>query len=65
MLCGFEDEIEREIGMSLNWREVSKGCRIYVEKSSDLKQNDAWEIYFDWFCDMSMKFKAVVKKYDK
>lgn len=57
-------EIEQEIGAEIIWREANKDCRILILHDGDVKKgSDNWPQYFEWFCNMGIKLKAIVSKY--
>lgn len=59
-----KEEIEKELSMPVEWREANKDCRILVLTNGDIKKGtDAWKGYFDWFCDMGIKLRAIALKY--
>ncbi len=61
----FDSAIEYELGCKLEWREADKACRILALRSGNIKSNtNNWQEFFDWYCDMAIKIKTVVKKYD-
>ena len=60
------NEIEKEFGTKLQWRAANKDCRIIASTSGNIKKSEEnWNAYFDWYCDMSLKIKYIVQKYDK
>ncbi len=57
--------IEAELGLELQWIEASKDCRIFAAIKGDIKSgNSKWNDYFDWYCDMALKLKDIIRKYD-
>ena len=59
-----KEEIEKELSMLVEWREANKDCRILVLTNGDIKKGtDAWNGYFDWFCDMGIKLRDIALKY--
>lgn len=61
-----KDAIETELGMPLTWREASKDSRILAQHTGDFKGNeDQWNGFFDWYCEMALKFKCIAAKYEK
>ena len=59
-----KEEIEKELSMPVEWREANKDCRILVLTNGDIKKGtDAWNGYFDWFCDMGIKLRNIALKY--
>lgn len=60
-----KSEIEQFLGMKLDWIETNKACRIFTRLDGDIRENrDRWKGYFDWFCDVTIKLKAMLKKFD-
>ena len=60
-----KDSIELDLGSSVEWRTASKACRILVLQDGDIKKGEsAWLKQFDWLCEMALKFRTIVKKYD-
>ena len=64
-LVQHKEEIESEIGLSLDWRELpdKKASRIILEKPVNLDNSDEWNSQFDWIADICVKFKKAFKKY--
>lgn len=61
----FKDEIENQLNVNLEWRTANKVCKILTfYNGSILDSNEQWHSYFDWYCDLAIKFKQVIKKYD-
>lgn len=60
-----KDEIEKEIGFALDWRELpdKKASRIIIEKSADLENKNMWSQQFEWIMNACLKIKKVFKKY--
>jgi len=57
-------DIEEELGVELSSNIGDKDCTIIVTNSGDIKvQSEKWTEYFDWYCDMLIKLKKIVKKY--
>ena len=58
-------EIETEMGMELDWRELpdKKASRILVTHPADFENRDSWPEQFDWVMDVALKMKKVFKKY--
>ncbi len=57
--------IENELGVTLEWRVANKACRILAFTKGDIKESiDKCNDYFDWYCDMALKLKKIIKKYD-
>lgn len=60
-----KDEIEKELGFALDWRERpdKKASRILIEKPVNLDNHDEWNSQFDWIIDTCVTFKKVFKKF--
>ena len=59
------EEIEKELGTSVEWRDAKKASRFIVFHPFDIDKHEDWEQGFAWLYDMCLKIKAVIKKYDK
>lgn len=60
-----QEDIEKTFGTKLEWIEADKACRILLLSNGDIKgKKESWDSYFDWYCDMAVKFKEVIQKYD-
>lgn len=64
-LLSHKSEIESELNLQLDWRELptKKASRIVAEHSLDFSIKDQWFGTFDWMMDISIKMKKVFKKY--
>lgn len=62
-----EEEIEKELGFSLEWMalEDKKASRIKVVRSADIDKIENWEQYFNWLKETAEKFHNVFGKYIK
>lgn len=59
-----KSEIETYIGMDLEWKTASKDCRIIAFQSGDIRKGvDAWQEYFEWYCEMAVKLRNVTQKF--
>ena len=58
-------EIEMEMGMELDWRELpdKKASRILITHPADFENKDTWTGQFDWIMDVVLKMKKIFKKY--
>ena len=58
-------EIESDMGMELDWRELPerKASRILVEKNVQLSNHEEWQEQFDYIMDVLLKMKKAFKKY--
>lgn len=63
-LFAYKAEIEADMGMELEWRELPerKASRILVEKSVQLSKHDEWEEQFAYIMDVLLKMKKTFKK---
>ena len=59
------EELEREIGDSIEWREASKACRFVIHKPIDLDDKSQWQEGLQWLYDSSIAIKNAIKKYTK
>lgn len=60
-----KEQIEMEMGMELDWRELpdKKASRVLITHSADFNNKDAWIEQFDWIIDVALKMKKAFKKY--
>ena len=65
MFYSHRAEIEAEMGMNLDWRELpeKKASRILITLNADLENKDLWHAQFDWLMDTAIKMKKAFKKY--
>lgn len=65
MFFSHKSEIETEMGVSLDWRELpdKKTSRIIIMNDADFENKDSWEEQFEWIVDVALKMKRVFKKY--
>lgn len=50
--------------MDLEWKTASKDCRIIAFQSGDIRKGfDAWQEYFEWYCEMAVKLRNVTQKF--
>ena len=58
-------EIETDMGMALDWRELPerKASRILVEKNVQLSNHEEWQEQFNYIMDVLLKMKKAFKKY--
>jgi hypothetical protein len=53
------------LGVQLEWIEADKACRILTLTDGDIKKGtSSWQSMFEWYCDMSLRFKEMAKKFD-
>ena len=64
-LLQHKTDIESDIGLSLDWRELpdKKASRIIIEKSVNLDDPNEWNDQFDWIIDTCVKFKRAFKRF--
>jgi len=62
-----KNEIEKDIGMALDWRELpdKKASRILIKTKGSIENNDEYEAYFKWLIDTGIKFKNIFSEYIK
>ncbi len=58
-----EDEVEREFGSKLEWKEAAKSSSITAVHSGDIRDEDLYTTFFDWFIEASIKLKKISKIY--
>lgn len=60
-----KDEIESNMGMELDWRELPerKASRIIIEKEVIFDEREYWVKQFDYIMDVCMRMKKAFKKY--
>ena len=60
-----KEEIETEVGSSLDWQELpeKKASRVRLTKSYSISNNDDWSEAFDWMIKKLLLFKKVFSKY--
>ncbi len=65
MFFSHKNEIETEMGLKLDWRELphKKASRILVTNSADFSNKDDWNNQFEWIIDIALKMKKAFKKY--
>lgn len=66
-LLSVKNEFEQAFGMSLEWNEAEKDCRIVVKKKGDIKNTSEtnWHEMFNWLIETSLKLKQVTFEFDK
>ena len=64
-LFAHKDEIEKNIEMELEWKELPerKASRILIEKTVDLDDRATWPEQFDYIMDTCIKMKRAFKRY--
>lgn len=65
MLLSHKNEIESDMGISLDWRELPerKASRIIVEKPVELENKEKWNEQFSYIMDICLKMKKAFKKH--
>lgn len=64
-LYSYKNEIEKEIGISLEWNELpeKKASRIIAYIDADFTNKENWNYQFEWMMNTAVKFKKAFKKY--
>lgn len=64
-LFAHKDEIEKNMEMELEWKELPerKASRILIEKTLDLDDRATWPEQFDYIMDTCIKMKRAFKRY--
>jgi len=64
-LYSYKDNIENEMGVKLDWRELpdKKASRIIISHTADFNNKDNWIEQFEWLMNIAMKMKKAFKKY--
>lgn len=64
-LYQYKDEIEKDIGVTFDWRELpnKKASRILISKDASLSDHNRWTEQFDWIMDTMLKMKKAFKKH--
>lgn len=57
------EELEKEIGGGIEWREASKASRFLTSKPFDMDDKKQWPDALQWLYDISIAIKRVMKKY--
>lgn len=65
MLLSHKNEIETDMGISLDWRELPerKASRIIVEKTVELENKNKWNEQFAYITDICLKMEKAFKKH--
>lgn len=59
-LMSNKDEIERELGTELEWREAKKACRILQYRFGfDIEKPQGYPAHFDWLLERATTFRKV------
>lgn len=57
--------IEKELNISLEWKEAAKDCAIRTRSKGNIKKDEkSWKEFFEWYIATALKFKEVFTKYD-
>jgi hypothetical protein len=60
-----KDTIAQFSGLTLEWKEAEKACRILTFRDADIKKEQAtWNNLFDWYCETAIKLKNTIKQFD-
>ena len=63
--CMEKDQLESLTSSHIDHSMAKKDCRILVDKSCDLrKDQNNWKEYFDWLCDMAIRFRTFIHQMD-
>lgn len=64
-LNSHKTEIETDMGMNLDWRELpnKKASRILISHPADFDNKDKWPEQFDWAINVALKMKNAFKKH--
>ena len=57
------DELEKEIGNKIEWREASKACRFVIHRQFDIDDKTQWNDALQWLYDKSIAIKKALRKY--
>ena len=57
-------EIEEALKCELEWKEATKATRFLITKNFDLDNKEQWGEAFEWFYDMCVQFKTILKRID-
>ena len=65
MLLSHKNEIESDMGIFLDWRELPerKASRIIVEKTVELENKEKWNEQFSYIMEICLKMKKAFKKH--
>ncbi len=58
------NELEKEIGYKIDWREASKACRLVVSEPFDMDDRMQWEKAFQWLFNTSIIIKRAIRKFN-
>jgi hypothetical protein len=62
-LKAHSEELEKEIGGEIEWREASKACRFVICKPFDMDDKSQWPDALQWLYNTSIAIKKAMKKY--
>ncbi len=57
------EDLEREIGAKIEWREASKACRFVTYKPFDMDDKSQWQDALQWLYDISIAIKKAMKNF--
>ena len=57
------EELEKEIGGKIEWREASKACRFVIYRPFDMDEKEQWQDALKWLYDISIAIKKAMKEY--
>lgn len=59
------DDIQKELGSAVEWRDAKKASRFRVSLPLDVNQKENWKEGFAWLYEMCLKIKSIISKYDR
>ncbi len=64
-LYSHKEEIEKDMCMELDWRELpnKKASRVLITHKADFENKEEWYTQFDWIMNAALKMKKTFKKY--
>ncbi len=59
-----KDEIEKEVGCELEWRELPDNNKssVWIHQDADVKDESDWHNQYQWLVDMKIKFENTFKQ---
>jgi hypothetical protein len=59
------DNIEYDLGDTIEWREALKASRFFIKKQFDIDDHSQWQTALSWLYDSCLRIKRAMMKYDK
>ena len=59
----YAEELEKEIGINIEWREASKACRFIIKRPFDIDDKSQWIDALQWLYNNSIAIKKALNKY--